>query len=715
MGRRLAALTLGLLVILGLVALRVADPYPVQVARETSFDVFQQWRPRQAPPDLPVRIIDIDETSLAEVGQWPWPRETLARLSDRLTELGAAAIAFDILFSEGERTSGGPNPDEAFATSLQSGPTILGLAQNGSALPVTTPAKAGVAATGSDPLAAVPELGGAAQPLPILAEAASGLGVASLDRQGAGIARRLPLLWRVASGAIPTLSVEALRVAMHVPTLVVMGDNVDGRTVDAVRIGDIAIPTGPTGDLRLYYRELPPETYIPATDVLDNSYASLGPLVSGHIVLIGSSASGLNDIRISPLGVPVPGVSIHLQALEQILTQTFLDRADWVSGLELLLLAASCLVIVLAVIVSGPLVGLGVSLAVAAASVSFSWWSFSSPGLLVDPSYPLFAALVSYATMAFLRFAVTDLDRRRIRRAFGYYVEPSVLTQIEADQSLLRLGGNVRELTVMFSDVRNFSALAERTAPEQLVNILNGLFGALGEAILRHRGTIDKFMGDSVMAFWNAPAEEKEHALLAGRAALAMRNALRDLNRGSGDPVHIGIGIATGPALVGNMGFEKRFDYSCVGDTVNVASRIEGACKSVGYSILVTSGMAAETPGLAFLDAGRVELKGMSGREPVKLLVGDKTLKSSPAFEELETLHAELVSALTRGVLDADLLSRCKNLAEQLDPELVQFYAALPSRLADFPAEEPDMPLAIRLGDESMASRGNVPAHQDFR
>ncbi|MGV3574867.1 MAG: CHASE2 domain-containing protein [Devosia sp.] len=686
MGRRLAALTLGLLVILGLVALRVADPYPVQVARETSFDVFQQWRPRQAPPDLPVRIIDIDETSLAEVGQWPWPRETLARLSDRLTELGAAAIAFDILFSEGERTSGGPNPDEAFAASLKSGPTILGLAQNGSALPVTTPAKAGLAATGSDPLAAVPELGGAAQPLAILAQAASGLGVASLDRQGAGVARRLPLLWRVDSGAIPTLSVEALRVATGAPTLVVMGDNVDGRTVDAVRVGDIAIPTGPTGDLRLYYRELPPETYIPATDVLDDSYASLGPLVSGHIVLIGSSASGLNDIRISPLGVPVPGVSIHLQALEQILTQTFLDRADWVSGLELLLLAASCLVIVLAVIVSGPLVGLGVSLAVAAASVSFSWWSFSSPGLLVDPSYPLFAALVSYASMAFLRFAVTDLDRRRIRRAFGYYVEPSVLTQIEADQSLLRLGGNVRELTVMFSDVRNFSALAERTTPEQLVNILNGLFGALGEAILRHRGTIDKFMGDSVMAFWNAPAEEKEHALLAGRAALAMRAALRDLNRGSDDPIHIGIGIATGPALVGNMGFEKRFDYSCVGDTVNVASRIEGACKSVGYSILVTSQMAAEAHNLASLEAGWVELKGMSGREQVHLLVGDERVKDSAAFTELAATHAELIESLFSDAPDPALLQKCEVLAAAVDIELVQFYASLPSRLADFPA-----------------------------
>lgn len=684
MGRRFAALSLGLLVIIALLALRLADPYPVRVARETSFDVFQQLKPRDAPPDLPVRVIDIDEVSLAELGQWPWSRETLARLSQRLTELGAAAIAFDILFSEAQRGAEGEAGDSAFVAALKAGPTVLSLAQNGSALPVTTPPKVGVSATGNDPLSALQHLGGAAQPLPSFAAAASGLGVASLERSGAGIARRLPLLWGIDSGAMPALSVEALRVAMGVQNLVVMGDGVDGRTVETIRVGDIAIPTGPSGDLWLYYRELPPEIYVPGLDVLDDDYAALAPLIAGQIVFIGSSASGLNDVRVGPLGLPIPGVSIHVQALEQFLTQTFLARADWVAGLEVLLLALAGALIVVAVFVSGPLVGLGVSLAIAAASVSFSWWSFSVPRLLIDPSYPLFAALVTYAAMAFFRFAVTDFDRRRIRRAFGYYVEPSVLNQIEGDQSLLKLGGNVRELTVMFSDVRNFSALAERTAPEQLVGILNGLFGVLGGAIIRHRGTIDKFMGDSVMAFWNAPAEEKEHALLAGRAALAMRAALQELNKASSEPIHIGIGIATGPALVGNMGFETRFDYSCVGDTVNVASRIEGACKAVGYSILVTDAMATSAPGLATLSAGQVELKGMSGREPVRLLVGDETVQSSQAFSALATAHENLMAGLYLGNLDHGLIETCRVLAADIEPELAQFYACLPSRLSDF-------------------------------
>jgi adenylate cyclase len=298
--------------------------------------------------------------------------------------------------------------------------------------------------------------------------------------------------------------------------------------------------------------------------------------------------------------------------------------------------------------------------------------------------------------MAFFRFTVTDLDRRRIRRAFGFYVEPSILSEIEADQSLLKLGGRVREITVMFSDVRNFSALAERTAPETLVDILNRLFGVLGHAIVGHRGTIDKFMGDSVMAFWNAPAEEKDHALLAGRAALSMRAAMEKLNRTESEPINIGIGIASGPALVGNMGFEKRFDYSCIGDTVNVASRIEGACKAVGYSILVTTELTRRAPTLAFLAAGNVELKGMSGREPVWLLVGDEDLAASPAFRALAEAHEALIAAAPDGFL-TPMLDQCRTLAAEVEPELSAFYDALPLRPADFALAELNivLPMAI--------------------
>lgn len=699
MGRRgWLALLFGLAVIAGLTLLRAADPYALVVAREATFDTFQQWRPREAPDGLPIRIIDIDEESLAELGQWPWPRSTMATMAQRLTELSAASIAFDLLFSEPDRLSPrrvagiGRDFDEDFAEALRAGPTVLSLAQSGRAAVPSLEPKSGLAMTGSDPLAMLSELGGAAQPLPVLADAAAGLGVASLDRGGAGVARRLPLLWRNSDSVLPALSAEALRVALGVSTLVVIGDNAGA--VEQARVGDFAVPTGPSGDIWLYYRELPPDIYISARDLLSDDYADLAPLVAGHIVLVGASASGLLDIRVSALGEPVPGVSIHAQALEQMLTNTFLQRADWVSGLEMALFALGGILIVLAVIFTGPVVGLVVSLVVVGLMLATSWWAFSVPRLLIDPSFALFGALFLYAAMAFFRFAITDADRRRIRRAFAHYVEPSLLTRIEADANLLRLGGDVRELTVMFSDVRNFSALTERTAPADLVAILNRLFSVLGGAIVSQQGTIDKFMGDAVMAFWNAPVDVDRHAERACRAALAMREALEQLNLSEPEPIAIGIGIATGPALVGNMGSEQRFDYSCIGDTVNVASRIEGMCRTVGHDILVTAQTAAAAPDLALLPAGSVALKGMSDREPIFILVGDETIAGTPAFAALAAAHDRLLTDLASGSDHAMALDACLRAALDVDGRLAGFYSACLERQGDF---APPAPLPVSV------------------
>ncbi len=693
--RAWAAFIFGLAMIAALTLLRAADPYAVRVARETSFDVFQQLKPRAAPPDLPIRIIDIDEASLAALGQWPWSRETMAMMAERLTEMGAAAIVFDLLFSEPDRLSpsrfsaNGEDYDATFARALASGPSVVSLAQSSKASATDLAPKSGMAVTGTGILSQIPALGGAAQPLPILAEAARGLGVASLDRDGAAVVRRLPLLWRNGEALLPALSVEALRIAANISTLVVMDDTSGAGSVDSLRIGDFVIPTGPAGDIWLYYRNMPADLYISAQHLLSDDYAEFQSLISGQIVLIGASASGLLDIRTNTLGVAVPGVSIHAQALEQMLTGTYLLRADWVGGLEMLIFALAGCVIMLAVTLAGPVLGLAVSLAVAGLLVASSWWAFAQPGLLIDPSFAVFGALVLYASMAFFRFALTDFDRRRIRRAFAHYVAPSLLSRIEADASLLQLGGAERELTVMFSDVRNFSALAERLSPAELVSMLNRLFSALGTAIIDRHGTIDKFMGDAVMAFWNAPVDVEQHALQACHAALAMREALDGLNAGLGEPISIGVGIASGPALVGNMGFEQRFDYSCIGDTVNVASRIESACKSVGYDILATDATRAAAAELAFLPAGAIALKGMSEREPIHILVGDEAMKSGTAFAALEEAHGQLLADFGAGRNHAAPLDICLRLSLDIDGRLALFYAACLERRADFVAIEP--------------------------
>jgi adenylate cyclase len=687
--RRLGAVLFGAVLIAGLIALRAADPYPVVVARETTFDVFQQVQPRPAPADLPLRIIDIDEASLAELGQWPWSRDIMARITTRLTELGAVAVAFDVLFAEPDRIAspGGQqgSPDELFAQALARAPSILVLSRAVLGAPAPTP-KAGFAVTGADPLPHLPKLDGVAAPLPTLLSAATGLGVASLDRAGAGIARRLPLLWSAGTAPLPTLSLEALRVAQSASTLVVLGDSAGAGTVESIRVGDLMIPTGPSGEMWLYYRPLPDNAYVPAKDLLADNYLQLAPQLTGHIVLVGASATGLLDIRATPLGEAVPGVSIHFQALEQMLTGTFLHRADWVGGLELLLIALSAAAIVLVILLTGPIIGLMFSLMIASIATAAGWFAFSQYGVLLDPSFTLFAALVSYAAMAFFQFAVTNADKRRIRRAFAHYIAPSLLTRLEADESLLKLGGDVREVTIMFSDVRNFTALSERTQPAELVTILNRLFAALGSAIVGRLGTIDKFMGDAVMAFWNAPADVPRHPLMACQAALDMRLALRQLNASqpTAEPISIGIGLATGPALVGNMGFEQRFDYSCIGETVNLASRLESACKIVAYDILITAETRAAVPELACLPAGQVPLKGVSAPEPIYLLVGPAELAATPAFTKLSALHGALLTALTEGGSGADEILSCLGSANEVDPALSAFYAACTTRLQDF-------------------------------
>lgn len=694
--RRAAALLFGAAVVVALVGLRAADPFPVRVARETTFDLFQQIKPRAAPEDLPVRIIDIDESSLAAIGQWPWSRQVMAEIADRLSELGAAAIAFDVLFAEPDRLSpssilqGGEDFDALFAQSLKDRPTILVTSRSGQGVAPPVP-KAGFAMTGADPLPHLPQLDGVAAPLPILLHAAAGLGVASLDSGGAGVARRLPLLWSNGSAPLPTLSVEALRVAQGVSTLVLLGDTAGAGTVEGLRIGQIDVPTGPTGEMWLYYRQLGTETSISAQQLLSTGYTDLAPLLEGHIVLVGASAAGLLDIRVSPLGEAVPGVSVHLQALEQMLTGTFLYRADWVGGLELLLIALSAFAVVLALLLNGPLLGVLVSAGIAVLVVGTSWIAFAQAGLLLDPSFALFATLVAYAAMSFFRFAVTDADKRRIRKAFAHYVEPALLSQIEANAGLLKLGGDVRELTVMFCDVRNFTALSERTSPTELVAILNQLFAALGVAITGQSGTIDKFMGDAVMAFWNAPVDVPRHASRACAAALDMRAALKRLNEQveSGEPIAIGIGLSTGPALVGNMGFEARFDYSCIGDTVNVASRIEGACRRVGYDILVTDEARAAAPELAYLPAGKVVLKGISQPEPIYLLVGPEALAKAPVFSDLLAKHLDLLAAWGRGEATPDLFERCRETGKAIEPRLADFYDAALIRTEDFRAVVP--------------------------
>ncbi len=715
--RRVLPYLAGFVVVFLLTLLRIADPFPVQVARELSFDFYQRLHPR-ADADFPVRVIDIDERSLAELGQWPWPRDRLATIADRLTELGAAAIGFDFLFPEPDRmspsrvaatipgvdTSALPDYDAIFATALARSPSILGLSQTGAGAPLTGSPKGGFAISGPDPSERIPYLDGVAAPLPILRDAAPGLAVVSLNAGlAAGTVRRLPMVWTNGSDMYPTLSVEALRIALGIGAVVVFGDTAAAGYVEAMKIGQFQVPLTSEGDLWLYYSRPDPDMSISAADLLGPGYRQLADRLAGNIVLIGTSASGLLDLRNTVLGDNVPGVTIHAQAIEQILSDSYLTRPDWVAGLEIVGFLLLGLILVGVVLSLGPIAGLVAGALSLGSAIGVSWWMFVSQGAMLDPSFPFFGLTILYLALVFFRFLTTERAKRQIRRNFGYYVAPSLLTQIEKNGAELKLGGDIRRITVLFSDMRGFTSLSERVEPQRILSILNTLFGALGKEIVGRFGTIDKFIGDAIMAFWNAPVDVPDHERKALSAALGMRHKLAELNhsdafhlkatKGPVDSLGIGIGLCSGEALVGNMGLETRFDYSALGDTVNVASRVESACKEVGYDILCAEPTREAAQNYALLEAGALALKGKSDRVRIYLVVGDDKLAATGAFSLLRATHAEALEGLRTGKDIHGAIAECLALCPQVEPGLRKFYEQLPGRRADFEARDTMQPL----------------------
>ena len=325
-----------------------------------------------------------------------------------------------------------------------------------------------------------------------------------------------------------------------------------------------------------------------------------------------------------------------------------------------------------------------------------SWDALSRYDVLIDPSFPLGGSVVVWFVATSFRYMTADRERREIRGAFSHYVHPSVLKQIERSHRDVRLGGENCELTVMFTDVRNFTQLSERIEPEEVVSFLNTLLGRLGAEIAHEAGVIDKFIGDSVMAFWNAPLRQEDHTHRACAAALRMRTAMQELNTSNGfglpedvrqgSAIEIGIGINTGPACVGNVGSAERFNYSAIGDAVNVAARAEAACKDVGYDLVVSDSTAKSVPDFAFVEAGRVRLKGKTEPVALMILVGGAEVKASPQFAEFSQRYRLLIEALRdgRGAAVEEAMADCRNLSAALDPRLLQYLDLIPGRLDDF-------------------------------
>ncbi|QFT30118.1 Adenylate cyclase 2 [Labrenzia sp. THAF82] len=707
--------------------LRTADPDFLKSIRELTFDQYQRLHPRDYQT-APVRIVDLDEASIAEIGQWPWPRTKIAEMVRVLTDLGAATIVFDVVFSEPDRTSPAqlknslaattprevlealeilPDHDEQFADAIAKAPVVLGFAVT----PDETGSKpvkiAGTAFGGQDPVSFLPPFPAAVTNLEVLQKSASGIGSISIsedDREG--IVRRVPLIVSDGEQIYPSLVAEALRVAQGASGIIARstGSSSESATGDpavtAIKIGDFTPPTTAAGELWLYFtsdRDFP-ERYVSARDLYDQEkLPELVPYFEGQIVLVGTSAVGLRDIRATPLGEQVPGVSIHAQALEQILFDQYLSRPDWANGLEIIATFLAGAIIILAMPAIGSIGTAVLGGLMVTGLIGGSVYLFWNNGLLIDPIYTSLTVLLVFTAATALLYFLTEREKKFVRQAFSQYLSPDLVNQLEQTPEQLALGGEIRPMTILFMDIRGFTPISEQLTPEELVSFLNTLLSPLSDAIQAEGGTIDKYIGDSIMAFWNAPLHTPDHAAMACRASLAMLKVVDDLNardafrfkarKLKSQSVKIGIGLNSGEACVGNMGSARRFNYSVIGDAVNVASRIESSCKAVGSELLVSEDTRNAAPTFAYLEAGEIDLKGKS--EPIKLfaLLGDEGLRNSEEFRELEATHISLLSAVAENDIQAaeDALQSALLLA----PSLMDFYGRFEDMLENLKTVEP--------------------------
>lgn len=718
-----AGLATGIAVLIGLTLLRGYDPPLLQYLRNAGFDQLQRVWPREKV-DLPVRIVDIDEASLAKLGQWPWSRKQLAQLVDELGMLGAAAIAFDIVFPEPDRlspsrladdpdlvaslspavreeiTKSFPNNDDLFAQAIQGKPVVLAFSNAPGNVRKSPPRLAGFAQTGLDASTAPPLVQSVAANIDKLEAVATGFGGINLDlAREQGIARRVPMLWTDGkpTGFYPSLSLEALRVAQGASTIIVNASEATENAIDSIRVGDFEVPVSEDSSFTVRYRRNSPDTYVSAYRVISGSEReALAPLINGNIVFVGTSAAGLLDVRTTSLGETVPGVLIHAQVVEQILTGNYLIRPQWVAGAELLAFFLLGLLLVIFIMFWSPLTASAAGLVAVGLLVFASAYAFHSLGMLVDATFPVFGVILTFlATLAF-RLLVTDSDRRMLRHAFGHFVSPDVLQEIERQAGALALGGEVKDITILFVDIRGFTSLSEKLPPDQLVSLINTLLDRWSNAIIATGGTIDKFIGDSIMAFWNAPLTKPDHQYHAALAGLGIRKATADLNaeeafgnilkeRGRW-PLQCGVGMCSGPACVGNMGSQTRFDYSAVGETVNIAARTETASKKASFDVVIAGDLDVATQQLAILPAGHVAMAGRSTDMQIWAVVGDEKLAKSAEFAELRTLHDKLVDDLASKRDDQldENVRKCSAMAEQIEPRLMSFYAAIAGRKMDF-------------------------------
>ncbi len=715
-----------LLLLSGAVFIRLQDYEWSRALRYLAFDTFNVMHPRQ--PTDQVAIVDIDEISMShdDLGQWPWPRNTVAKLVTRLKEMGARAVVFDMVFAEYDRTSPAvflkTVPEGALSDDLK---TVMAGIKDHDLVLADAIRDAGNVVTGfiwsankdatrrkpvlSKPISmgrdaigikkTVPRMVGVTTNIPELAQAAAGSGCFGVSTDVDGLIRQVPLLFSYDDVLYPSLALEGLRVAQD-PRLMVKIRALKSDEMSPLdpplmmQVGKYEIPFDEDGKFFVYFSKARPDKYIPAWKVIDGAIDPSA--IQGKIIIVGTSAEGLKDIRSTPLNLFIPGVEVHLNVIEQVLTGQFLKRPILLSGVELIFMV----VIGLMIIILAPFIGAVVLALLTTALIGgmgyASWYIFLHYGLMLDPVYPSLGVMALFIMASLLAYIRTEAEKKHVRDAFSHYISPDFMKELTENPDKLKLGGEVRELSVMFTDIRGFTTISERLSPGALIQLMNDFLTPMSALVMENRGTIDKYMGDAMMAFWNAPLDDPDHARHACLTALAMNRALQPINdrlkKEAGDlpplVLEAGIGIHTGPASVGNMGSKQRFAYSALGDTVNLASRLEGQTKAYGVSLLLSQATQEAVSDLAILELDLIRVKGKAEVVRIFTLVGDAEMAGTSSFQNWKLLHDQMIAVYRKMDFEGAevFLEKAK---EASGGALNGFYKVFSARLSDILADPP--------------------------
>jgi len=589
-----------------LVGIRVDNSDTVKILRYKTWDHFQYVYPRQEVSDAVV-VINITEADIKKYGQWPWPRHILGIFHANLSDAGALLVNYNILFAEKDRMSGTEylksmpiinlelreqlgkvllDTDAVFSAVMkQYGNAVLMMSvknQGDNIMPSTTQ----IIQKGN----ALPWLynyAGIVPPHTKIAAGSTAIGVNVTSPEPDAVVRKMPMLIRVGEKIYPSMILENIKLINKSSRIKVIAKE---HGIDQILVKkDAGIPVNHNAEMYINYAEPTDYTQLTADQVFSNEHKDK---LTGKIIVVGMDAAGLSVLKYTPHGLTTDQM-ITAQTLDTIITGKHLLRAPQADAYEIVFMSLLLLLLIFVLPRTSVLLAVPLLFFMEIGVLYGATMAYTNKGFLVDPSWIMLSVFLVWSHSVYNNFATQSRLRQQIKKQFEHYLDPRMVKKLQKDPSLLKLGGETRYMTFMFCDIRGFTPISEqyKDNPAELTKLINRFLTRMTNVIIGNGGTVDKFMGDCIMAFWNAPLDTENHQMLAVLTATQMQSELAMLNTqltAENLPnIKVGIGINSGEALVGNMGSDQRFDYSVIGDSVNLAARLESASKTLGHTLIV--------------------------------------------------------------------------------------------------------------------------------